>query len=106
MFFLPMKHCSVFKTILLLCKLLHNGYPKYLKPFLKPKHSMYNTCRSQTNGAVLAVPHCASSAYKPTNHLASALHMIWNGLLDDVRLTISLYSVRKKLKTHLFVYSP
>ena len=49
-------------------KLLHKGYPKYFVPFLKPRHSVYSTCKSQTDGVFLEVPHFAPSVNKSSKH--------------------------------------
>ena len=51
---------------LVLCKFLQSGYPKYFETFLKPRHSVYNTHRSEADSLLLEVP-CI---------LASALHMM------------------------------
>ena len=40
---LPIEHCSIFKTALLVHKFLHSGYPKYFAPFLKLRQSVCNT---------------------------------------------------------------
>ena len=52
---LPIMHRSVFKTALLVYKFLHSGHPKYFEPFLKPRHSVYRMCRSQSDGVLLEV---------------------------------------------------
>ena len=57
---LPIKYRSIFKTAMLVYKFLHSGNPKYFEPFLTPRHSAYNTCRSQSDGIFLEVPHFAS----------------------------------------------
>ena len=75
---LPVLHRSVFKTALLVYKFLHSGHPKYFEPFLKPRHSVYRTCRSQSDGVLLEVPHCAS-IYKSKSILALALHTMPQG---------------------------
>ena len=102
---LPIKHHSIFKVALLVYKFLHSGHPKYFKPFLKPRHSMYRTRRSQSQGVLLEVPHFAS-IYKSKKHFGLSFAydapMIWNDLPDDVRSAKSLSSFRKKLKTYLF----
>ena len=43
---LPIEHCSIFKTALVVYKFLHCGYPKYFAPFLKPRQSVYNKRKS------------------------------------------------------------
>ena len=102
---LPIMHHSVFKTAVLVYKLLHSGHPKYFEPFLKPRHSVYRTRRSQSEGVLLEVPHFAL-IYKSKKHFglnfAYDAQMIWNDLPDDVCSAKSLSSFRKKLKTYLF----
>ena len=53
---LPIKYRSIFKTAMLVYKFLHSGNPKYFEPFLIPRHSAYNTRRSQSDGIFLEVP--------------------------------------------------
>ena len=99
---LPIMHRSVFKVALLVYKFLHSGHPKYFEPFLKPRHSMYRTRRSQSQGVLLEVPHFAS-IYKSKKQFSLSFAydapMIWNDLPDDVCSAKSLSSFRKKLKT-------
>ena len=104
---LPIEHRSIFKTALLVYKFLHRGYPKYFAPFLIPRHSVYNTHKSQADGVFLEVPHFATSVYKSSTHFGLSFAYdapkIWNDLPDDVvHSTASLHSFRKKLKTYLF----
>ena len=103
---LPIEHCSIFKTALLVYKFLHCGHPKYFAPFLKPRQSVYNTCRSQADGVFHAVPHFATSIYKYSKHFGLSFAYdtpkIWNALPDDVHSATSLHSFRRKLKTYLF----
>ena len=54
---MPIEDCSMFKTALLVHKFLLSGYPIYFEPFLKPRHSGYNTCRSLADGVVLEALH-------------------------------------------------
>ena len=86
-------------------KFLRGGYQKYIVPFLKPRHSVYNTHKSQADGVLLEVPHFATSVYKSTKHfgLSFAYHAqkIWDDLTDNACLAISLHSFRKKLKISL-----
>ena len=67
--------------------------------------SVYRTRRSQSDGVLLEVPHCAS-IYKSKKHFGHSFAYdaprIWNDLPDDVRSAKSLSSFRKKLKTYLF----
>ena len=65
---LPIEHRSIFKTALLVYKFLQSGYSKYFVPFLKPRHMVYNTHKSQADGVLLEVQHFATSVYKSTKH--------------------------------------
>ena len=64
---LPIKYCSIFKTAVLVYKFLHSGNPKYFESFLIPRHSAYNTRRSQSDGMFLEVPIFAS-VFKSQKH--------------------------------------
>ena len=100
---LPIKYRSIFKTAVLVYKFLHSGNPKYFEPFLIPRHSAYNTRRSQSDGIFLEVPHFAS-VFKSRKHfgLSFAYDVIWNDLPDEVRSANSLAYFRSKLKSYLF----
>ena len=66
---LPIEHRSIFKTALLVYKLLNCGHPKYFVPFLKPRQSVYNnTHKSQADSVFLEVPHFATSIYKSSKY--------------------------------------
>ena len=90
---------------MLVYKFLHSGNPKNFDPFLIPRHSAYNTRRSQSDGIFLEVPHFAS-VFKSRKHFglsfAYGAPMIWNDLPDVVRSANSLASFRSKLKSYLF----
>ena len=85
------------RLLCLFCKFLHSGNPKYFEPFLIPRHSAYNTHRSQSDGIYLEVPHFAS-VFKSRKHLGLSFAydapMIWNDLPDEVRSANSLASFR------------
>ena len=40
---LPIEHCSIFKTALVVYKFLQSGYPKYFVPFLNLDMCLYYT---------------------------------------------------------------
>ena len=79
--------------------------PNTFEPFLIPRHSAYNTRRSQSDGMFLEVPHFAS-VFKSRKHFGLSFAydapMIWNDLPDEVRSANSLASFRSKLKSYLF----
>ena len=88
---LPIKYRSIFKTAMM--AFLHSGNPKYFEPFLIPRHSAYNTRRSQSDGIFLKVPHFAS-VFKSQKHFGLSFAydppMIWNYLPDEVRSHLPL----------------
>ena len=98
-------YLNIFKTAMLVYKFLHSGNPKYFEPFLIPRHSAYNTRRSQSDGIFLEVPHFAS-VFKSRKHFGLSFAydapMIWNDLPDEVYSANSLASFRSKLKSYLF----
>ena len=99
---MPIEHCSIFTTALLVYKFLNCDHPKYFAPFLKPRQSVYNTRKSKADGVFLEVPHFATSLYKSSMHFfASALLMILQRF-GRICLMPSLHSFRSKLKTYLF----
>ena len=85
---LPIKYRSIFRTAMLVYKFLHSSNPKYFEPFLIPRHSAYNTRRSQSDGIFLEVPHFAS-VFQSRRHFGLSFAydapMIWNDLSDEVR---------------------
>ena len=85
---LPIKYRSIFKIAVLVYMFLHSSNPKYFEPFLIPRPSAYNTCRSQSDGMFLEVPHFAS-VFKSRKHFGLSFAydapMIWNNLPDEVR---------------------
>ena len=96
---MPIKHHSVFKMTLLVCKFLHSGHPKYIEPFLKPIHSVYRTLRSYSHGMLLEIPHQYISLKGIFGlRFAYDAPRIWNDLPDDVHSAKSLSSSKKKLK--------
>ena len=90
---------------MLVYKFLYSGNPKYFEPFLIPRHSAYNTHRSQSDGMFLEVPHFAS-VFKSQKHFGHSfaydVPKIWNDFPYEVCSANSLASFRSKLKLYLF----
>ena len=59
----PLNTVPYSRLPLLVNKFLHSSYPKYFVPFLKPRHSVYNTSKIQAAGVVLEIPHFTTSVY-------------------------------------------
>ena len=92
---LPIKYRSIFKTAVLVYKFLHWGNPKYFESFLIPRHSAYNTRRSQSDFA---------SVFKSQKNFGLSFAydapMIWNDFPDVVRSATSFASSRSRLKSY------
>ena len=67
--------------------------PKYFEPFLIPRHSAYNTRRSQSDGIFLEVPHFAS-VFKSQKHFGLSFAY-------DTPMIGMTFLMRSALQTHL-----
>ena len=103
---LPVQHRSVFKTATLVYKFLHTGFPKYFVPYISSYSSSYNTRRSQSGGNFLVIPKFQPSVHKSVKQFGHSFAFdaptVWNALPDEIRVSPSLASFRKRLKTHLY----
>ena len=97
---LPLRHCCIFKTALLVYKYVHTNCPKYFSLFLKVRQCAYNTRLSQSDGIILHLPQYQPSIYKSTKQFGLSFAYdapkIWNELPDNVRSATSIASFRKK----------
>ena len=73
---LPIDHRSIFKTTLLVYKFLHRGYPIYFAPFLKSRHSVYNTNKAKLMVCSLKSHTLPLQYISPLRILASTLLMM------------------------------
>ena len=109
---LPVEHRSVFKTATLVYKFLHTGFPKYFAPYISSYSSSYSTRRSQSGGNFLVVPKFQPSVDKSIKQFGYSFAFdaptVWNALPEEIRVSPSLASFRKCLKTYLYTkaYSP
>ena len=92
----------MFKVAKLVYKFLSSGYSSYLRPFLTPCSSKYNTKARKTKEKV----HGSSSLHKLKRQFGHGFAFdaptIWNELPTDVHSASSITSLRKKLKSYLF----
>ena len=98
---IPVEHRSVFKTTPLVYKFLHTGFPKYFAPYISSYSNSYSIRRSQSGGNFLVNPQ----SINPSNSLVIVLLLIvtvWNALPEEIRVSPSLASFRKCLKTYLY----
>src|SRR3981189_964139 len=95
---LPVLQRCAFKTALLTFKAIHGQAPSYISELIKNR-SPSRDLRS-LNDILLDVPRSKSSNSSRA-FVVSALSL-WNSLPYDIRTSISLASVKSKLKTYLF----
>ena len=103
---LPVEHCSVFKTATLVYKFLHTGFPKYFAPYISSYSSSYSTRRSLSGGNFLVIPKFQPSVHKSVKQFGYSFAIdaptVWNSLPVEIRASSSLTSFRKRLKTYLY----
>ena len=103
---LPVEQRIVFKTVTLVYKYLHTGFPRYFSPHLSSYSSSYSTRRSQSGGNFLVIPKFCPSVHKSVkqfgNSFAFDAPTVWNTLPDVICASPSLASFRKQLKTYLY----
>ena len=103
---LPVEQRIVFKTVTLVYKYLHTGFPRYFSPHLSSYSSSYSTRRSESGGNFLVIPKFCPSVHKSVkqfgNSFAFDAPTVWKTLPDVIRASPSLASFRKQLKTYLY----
>ena len=70
---LPVEHCSVFKTATLVYKFLHTGFPKYVAPYISSYSSFYSTRCSQSGGNFLVISKFQPSIHKSVKQFGYSL---------------------------------
>ena len=82
-------------------------FPKYFAPYISSYSSSYSTRRSQSGDIFLMVPNFQPSIHKSVKpfvySFAFDVPTVWNALPDEILMSPSLASVRKQLKTHLYI---
>ena len=90
---LPVEHCSLFKTATLVYKFLYTGFPKYFTPYLSSNSSAYITRCSQNGRSFFVVPKFHPSTHKSVKQFGYSFAFdaptIWNALLDEIRVSPS-----------------
>jgi hypothetical protein len=103
---LPVKHRIDFKLSLLVFKTIKFGSPMYFNDCLIPYTSSMNTRRCNPTNKVLCTVPYNRSVYKSTTNFEAAFSvcgpLLWNAIPLSVRLSNSVFSFRRGLKTYLF----
>ena len=103
---LPVEHCSAFKTATLIYKFLHTGFPKYFAPYISSYNSSYSTRHSQSGGSFFVILKFQPSVHKSIKQFgyrfAFDAPTVWNALPQENLASPSLASYRKRLKTYLY----
>ena len=103
---LPVRQRTIFKTLVLVCKYLTTGQPKYFAPYLSLYKSAMNTRRSNPKNLFLQVPHYCVSIHKSKVHFNNSFSYdapkLWNDLPHDIPSAPNLSCFKSRLKTYLF----
>ena len=93
---LPLEHCSIFKTALLVYKFLHSSYLKYFEPFLNPDKVSITRAKAKLMVCSLRSPTLPLQCLSLLSILASALLM----MLQRFGMICLMIYVRPLLSTH------
>ena len=102
---LPIEFRIKFKLSVLMYKVIHSGYPRYLSSYLVPYTSLANTRRSSAEKQYLSQPFCPRN-FKLSQYKLGFSYFaprLWNDLPILVRTSPSVTSFRSRLKRHLFL---
>ena len=79
---------------------------KYFAPLLSTYRTTYNTRRSQSVANFLNVPKFQPTIHKSIKQFGFSFAFdaptVWNSLPEDIRVSPTMASFRKKLKTYLY----
>ena len=95
---LPIDACVKFKIATLTFKALNTGNPPYIASLLH-RHTLCRTLRS-ASANLLSVTQCNLSF--GTRGFRTAAPTVWNSLPANVRSCVTLSTLRRHLKSHLF----
>ena len=102
----PVEHRSVFKIATLVYKFLHTGFTKYFAPYISSYSSSYSTRCNQSGGNFLVIPKFQPSVHKSVKQFGCSFAFdattVWNALPEEICVSPSLASFRKRLKTYLY----
>ena len=103
---LPIQFRSEFRLAILVYQFIHTGFPKYFAPHLSTYCTSYNTRHSQSVANFLNVPKRQPTIHKSTKQFGFSFAFdaptVWNSLPEDIRVSPTIASFRKKLKTYLY----
>ncbi len=100
---LPIKHRSVYKLLLIAYKAQNGLAPQYISDLLV-QYSPKRQLRS-SNKSLLSVSYRASTKYYGDRSLIFAAPTLWNNLPHQIRSADTLITFKRLLKTHLFCMS-
>ena len=96
---LPVEFRIKYKISLTVYKCLHDLAPDYLKSLIQPK-VMYSHLRSSND--VYSLQTIVPNTKYGESTFSFAAPMLWNELPQDIKLSPSVESFKKRLKTHYF----
>ena len=103
---LPVEYRIKFKQSLLVYKTISSGSPAYFNDWITPYTCLANTRRSNPSNMLLHTSAFNRRKHRSTKHFDDAFSVcgpkLWNSLPLKVRLSKSVSSFRKELKSHFF----
>ena len=96
---IPVNHRVEFKVLMLTYKALNDQLPSYIRDMLQIYHPA-RSLRSQ-NTTQLVVPKTRTVRYGGRS-FSSVAPKLWNALPTSVRNSETVYTFKKRLKTHMF----
>ncbi|CAI9604162.1 unnamed protein product, partial [Staurois parvus] len=95
----PIAQRIKFKLLTLTYKAIHNSAPNYLTDLIPKYHPTHNLCSSQD---LLLSSSLVSTSHARLKDFSRTSPILWNSLPQSIRLSPSLLTFRRTLKTLLF----
>ena len=99
---LPVKFRIEFKILLIVFKIFRGLAPLYLSVLITPKPVSKYNLRSSSDSTLLSYSNVKPKATLDERTFLFAAHKLWNVLLRYIRDFISIDTLKRKLKSHLY----
>ena len=93
---LPIKQRIQYKSCILMYQIVNNLSPDYLSPMAFPDIGNRDNLRSGNDALRMTLPNCEKC-------IQYDMIMNWNELPYELRCTDTLFSFKRRLKTHYFI---
>ena len=97
----PVRARIEFKICVLVHNIVHGGAPQYMKDMVNFKEKSSRFVRSDNKKYILDVPFTRRKTFRD-RAFSKAGPLLWNSLLEELRVIENTEVFKKKLKTYLF----